>query len=493
MGALYGLCLAVLTGIAFLARREPSPSRKAYYRSAAFLFRLTILRSLTGRQKPAIANGNVAKNLQTLNPGKNIDKSIRKYYVEKIRLALLLVFWGNLLSLSVLICQAHYTSVDITGLIRKNNWKQGSLTLDLQAESGNKEEIAVMIEPKSLTEKEAELLAKEAYRKLIPAILNENTGTDRISSNLNLISRLEDYPFHISWESSHPDIVKVTGEIVNKEIFDKELLSAEGTSVLLTAWLHYDDSYQQLRYKKIIEVKIYPQEKTVKEKWQDALYSAIESQKAKNAYDDTLQLPQTVQGRAVRWEEKSSTDSLYVWIIIITAAILLYAAKDSDLNKRVMKRNRQLEKDYPELVSKLALYLGAGMTVKNAWKKMVQDYVSNRTRYQSTAYQVLYEEMLISWHELENGVSEGEVYFQFGKRAGGDRYRKLSGLLYNHLQKGNNKLLHVLREEMEAAWEERKNKARISGEEMSTKLLFPMMIMLILVMVIIMVPAYLAF
>ncbi len=496
-GAIYGLGLIALAGVAFLARREPTPSRKPYYRSAVFLLRLSRKRSSANRQKSDLRYSNVAKNLQALNPGKNIEKSLTNYYAEKIRLVLLMAFWGNLLSLAVFIYQAQDNALAITGAIRKNTWEQGNIVLELQAESEHKDEISVVVEPKSLTEKEAEVLAKEVLKELIPEILGENTDTDRIDSDLNLISQLKNYPFRISWETSHPHIVKATGEIINeakKPDHDvKEVISEEGTSVYLTAWLHYDDSYQQYRFKKEIEIKVFPQEKTAQEKWQDELNSAIERQKAEDAYKETLQLPQTVQGVTVRWREKGGGDSMILWIIIIAAALMLYTAKDNDLNKRVMKRNKQLEKDYPELVSKLALYLGAGMTVRNTWKKLVQDYENKRTIHKDSAHRVLYDEMLISWHELENGVSEGEVYFQFGKRTGGNRYRKLSGLLYNHLQKGNSNLLHILREEMENAWEERKNKARISGEEMSTKLLFPMIIMLILVMIIIMIPAYLSF
>lgn len=507
MGLLYGLCLTAMAVLAILARREPSLSRKPYYRSAVFLFRLVSQKSLVSKQKPDLQNNNVAKNLQALNPGKNIKKDLKRYYVEKIWLVLNLVFWGNLMSLVVFLYQSQDNAVDITGIVKKNTWNQGNIVLELQAESDNKEEISVVVEPKSLTEKEAALLAKEVFQKLIPEILDENAGTDRIDSNLNLVSQMEEYPFQISWETSHPHIVKATGEIVNeaseegdKKYADfvekndkKEVISEEGTSVFLTAWLLYDDSYQQFRYKKEFEIKVYPQEKTPQEKWRDEISSAIESRKVEDAYEETLRLPQTIQGVAIRWREKSRKDSITLWIIIVIAALLLSTAKDNDLKQRVVKRNRQLEKDYPELVNKLALYLGAGMTVKNTWKKLVQDYENKRKIHKDSVYRVLYEEMLISWHELENGVSEGEVYYQFGKRMGGNRYRKLSGLLYNHLQKGNNNLLHALREETENAWEERKNKARIIGEEVSTKLLFPMMIMLILVMTIIMVPVYLSF
>jgi Flp pilus assembly protein TadB len=172
--------------------------------------------------------------------------------------------------------------------------------------------------------------------------------------------------------------------------------------------------------------------------------------------------------------------------MVVAAAVFAFALRDNELQKKVAQRNLQIERDYPELVRKLALYLGAGLTLRGAWKRVTFDYVGSQAEKQK----YLYEEMRFSVREMENGIPEREVYERFGKRVGIAKYRKLAGLLSNHLQKGNNNLLHVLREEAEQALEDRKKSARSIGEEMSTKLLLPMMMMLVIVMVIIMVPAF---
>lgn len=51
----------------------------------------------------------------------------------------------------------------------------------------------------------------------------------------------------------------------------------------------------------------------------------------------------------------------------------------------------------------------------------------------------------------------------------------------------------LLEQEAEEAFEERKNSAKKLGEEAGTKLLFPMLLMLGIVIAIIMVPALLSF
>ncbi len=476
MGIVYGGSFLLLLAMAFLARGEPVKQRKLFSKSSAFLFQRM--------RKARYFSENAKKDMQVLYPGRDIEKKVQAFYVEKIRMILLLFLIGNVLSLGLHLYQQQGSRISSGGEITKYSWEKGSYTIDLQAETEVTEEITVLVEPISISEEEAKVLAEEVFIKLIPEILSQNAGTERITGSLNLVSHLENYPFQISWESSNSKIVKPDGEVKN------EKLPLAGESVTLTVCLRYKDTYQDFRFRKEIDLKVFPPNQSIREKWHAEVVQAVESSKEENVYEEKLKLPETIQGIPIQWREKPGKDSIYLWIMVFLTAIVIYAGKDKDLHKKVTQRKGQLERLYPELVSKLVLYLGAGMTVKNAWKKIVQDYVDNEN---DTKGNVLCEEMLISCRELENGVSENEVYFRFGKRLGGNRYRKLAGLLCNHLQKGNKNILQVLREEADLALEDRRNAARVTGEEMGTKLLFPMMIMLLIVMIIIMVPAYAMF
>ena len=92
-----------------------------------------------------------------------------------------------------------------------------------------------------------------------------------------------------------------------------------------------------------------------------------------------------------------------------------------------------------------------------------------------------------------NGLSEEETYLLLGQRCNLPCYKKLTGLLIQHLQKGSYGILEMLRTEVRNANEERKKQIKKQGEEMGTKLLLPMMLMLMVVMVLIMVPACFSF
>ena len=90
------------------------------------------------------------------------------------------------------------------------------------------------------------------------------------------------------------------------------------------------------------------------------------------------------------------------------------------------------------------------------------------------------------------GDCRNDAYEQFGRRAGLQPYMKAS-LLTQSLKKGNRGLSEILRYEAKEAFENRKEAVKRLGEEAGTKLLGPMMILLIIVFIIVTVPAILSF
>ena len=54
--------------------------------------------------------------------------------------------------------------------------------------------------------------------------------------------------------------------------------------------------------------------------------------------------------------------------------------KKQNIRKAEEERKKQMIEDYPEVISKLTLYLGAGMTVKKAWRKITEGYMKEKRR-----------------------------------------------------------------------------------------------------------------
>jgi hypothetical protein len=135
------------------------------------------------------------------------------------------------------------------------------------------------------------------------------------------------------------------------------------------------------------------------------------------------------------------------------------------------------------------MLLRAGLTLKRTFQKMVSAY--EKREKEEPRY--VYEEMKQICHEMENGLGEAAAYEAFGKRCGESSYMKLGSLLSQNLKKGGKGLADLLEQEAAAGFQERKNTARKLGEEAGTKMLFPMMLMLAVVLVILVVPAAMSF
>ena len=154
------------------------------------------------------------------------------------------------------------------------------------------------------------------------------------------------------------------------------------------------------------------------------------------------------------------------------------------------ERSNQLLSDYPQVVSQLVLYLGAGMTMRNIFEKLADNYM--RDRKDGGELHFVYEEITRTVREMAAGMSEACAYESFGLRCGGQQYTRLGTLLSQNLRRGNSELLNLLEEESKKAFSDRLDKIRKAGEEAGTKLLLPMVMMLLVVMVIIMIPAYMS-
>jgi hypothetical protein len=138
------------------------------------------------------------------------------------------------------------------------------------------------------------------------------------------------------------------------------------------------------------------------------------------------------------------------------------------------------------------LLINAGMTIKQAWTKMSEDYLV-KSLQEKGKKRYAYEEMLTTANELKLGVPENIAYEQYGRRAGLIPYVKFSSLISQNLKKGNKGFTELMMKEAMEAFKERKEAAKRLGEEVGTKLLIPMMLMLIMVFMIIMIPAFMAF
>lgn len=339
----------------------------------------------------------------------------------------------------------------------------------------------VVLRERQYLEEEAEAVFAPAYELLIARILGENKSLEQVRTKLNLITWLEEYGIAVEWNSDNKALIDTSGEVSNGDCPE------QGTINYLTASLkagQYSRDY-------VIKTTVYPSVKTVEEEkaaaFRKLLFSLDEQQKT----TDHLALPKQYEGQDLSYAMKS-TGGYWVFLILgIGAAILLPLREQQNARDLKRKRERQLLLDYSEVVSKLVVFLGAGLPIRKAWERIVMDYEEKLTH--SGCSRHAYEEMKNAYYLMGRGVSETKAYAEFGNHCRILPYRKLAGLLEQNIKNGSGNLRIVLETEMQEAFEQRKLLARRMGEEAGTKLLLPLFMMLAVVMVIISVPAFLSF
>ena len=179
---------------------------------------------------------------------------------------------------------------------------------------------------------------------------------------------------------------------------------------------------------------------------------------------------------------------VYVLLFAAAVAVSIPYMKLKEVDRKLKYRDEQLILDYPDVINRICLLIGAGSSMKRAWEKIVNDYTENNSSNKAGLHYV-YEEMKKSLLELKSGTPESVVYERFGQRIRLIPYMKLSAILVHNLKKGNRYILEQLNMSSLDAYGQRKESIKRMGEEASSKLLFPIILQFILVLIIIMYPA----
>ena len=167
-------------------------------------------------------------------------------------------------------------------------------------------------------------------------------------------------------------------------------------------------------------------------------------------------------------------------IFALSALGIVFYASDRELDEKIKKRNFNIRYDFPDFLNKMVLLINAGMTVPRAWEKIVRD------RKNVTP---LYEELRITYIEIKNGKPEMEAYEDFARRCRVKEITKFITAVIQNLKKGNSDLVPLLKLQSNECWQLRKNMAKRLGEEASTKLVLPLMIMFVGILIIVILPA----
>ena len=165
----------------------------------------------------------------------------------------------------------------------------------------------------------------------------------------------------------------------------------------------------------------------------------------------------------------------------VIVGVMVYALYD-EVSDRVKKRRAAISRQFPNVVSKLALLVTSGMIMDRAWRETAESQNG-----------VLYHEMRLTAQELSNLVEPTAAYTNFINRCSTKETTKLASAIIQNQSKGNAEIGVLLRNMSHDAWQERRHNAKRDSEAANSKLMIPTMLLFVAILVMIMVPVALSF
>ncbi len=341
-------------------------------------------------------------------------------------------------------------------------------------------DMEIQVEPQKIPLDELQKYFDMSFEIVSGKLLGGNSSFDNIRTDLNFVSEIEEYGINVDYTTDNYDLVNCFGEVKNENALP------EGSECTITITFEYDGMYQSYKQTVVIMPPDYTKEELLANKI-NALIAEENSEE-----DEYVILPNELDGKQISFAEKAENKLPVIIILTVIVLMLLYYRKFAAGRKLEKEREQKLAMDYSEIVSKLSLLIGAGMSNASAFTKIANDY-RNTLNKPKAQKRPAYDEILAASNRIASGVSEADVYAAFGRSCKIHCYVKLGSLLTQNIRKGGDDFIGALRAETTEAFIERKAIARKSGEEAGTKLLLPMGIMLCIVLVIIIVPAFMSF
>lgn len=173
-----------------------------------------------------------------------------------------------------------------------------------------------------------------------------------------------------------------------------------------------------------------------------------------------------------------ANDILAAAVVVLFAGVAYYYF-GTLTSEKIIKRSEEMLRDFSNVISKLALLTNAGMIMRDAWEDVAM-----------TGNTVLYQEMQYAVQQMNNGKTLVDALYEFGVRCVIPEIKKFTSTIIQGIKKGNEDLAQMLQNQSKEVWAMKKQNVRRQGEKASSKLLLPMMMMLIGILVMVIIPIF---
>lgn len=179
------------------------------------------------------------------------------------------------------------------------------------------------------------------------------------------------------------------------------------------------------------------------------------------------------------------TESDGLIVIGVILAVMVPYLRSKELTKRVAERRQRIIMELPELLGKLLLLVGAGETVMRALARCAEQRPSG--------VHPLYDELHGALAAMKRGESMVVALEEMGRRCAVPEVKLFASTLLINTRRGGDTFVPALKELTRMMWEKRKAAVRTLGEQASSKLVFPLVLIFLCIMLLVGSPAVFMF
>lgn len=413
---------------------------------------------------------------------KNVYAESREQIDQRVNLFLLqegmLIFWGILALIAVasgILIYQTFVPRDI--VFERNSFGGGEKEVSvILKEEDQEKEYFFVLEEQQLSEEEEEDQKEEFFQELEDQMAGQNPSLQKVQDSLNFDDAIDGWPLSITYEPEESDYIQWDGSLgeVEQELEEKGYVD---TTVAVSA------EYGSYHWTNTYAIHIIPKEKVKNTSPFTKAIAMLKELEKNTRGEKYYNVPDSAEDVSIEVEEGFSLSGILLFGI--SALMLLIMHNVLGLKDQEKDCSKEMARDFPTIVHLLALYMGAGLSLASAIHRISLDYESRTEENKKYAF----EEIIWMDRQLKLGAGQQEVCAQWGRKFKDPMYQKLSLTLQQVISKGSKEGKSLMNRMEEEAFQHRIDQAKKEGEEASTKLLFPMIVLLGTVMVLVMFPA----
>lgn len=339
-------------------------------------------------------------------------------------------------------------------------------------------EVSLQIGAMEYTEEQVEQLHAQTEQWLLQVLPGENESLEVVTKDLFFPGRAVTTGGSIRWSTDAPWLIRSDGTVCNEGL-------EEPTVVEIKANVEYGSEVRIFTCTGVVHKKVLSEE----EQFLKTVQEQLEIRETASRTEEVFEVPGQLSGRNIQVKETQEFGiSAFLFLVAFLLPVFVYSNYFSGEEKRRKERKKAAENGYMEFVTKLSLMMAAGITVRQCFCRLAEEY----EKHYGTGH-ILTKELKRTKQELEHGYSESRVYEDFGRRCGVLSYQRMASLLVQNSSKGIQGIGGLLVQEAKDVMAQERANVKVRGEQAGTKLLFPMMGLLFLVFAILLMPAFQSF